>query len=300
MIARLWEWMWFEPESPRAWRACRVVLAAQALWVLLSRPDIPDLVTWPSAFFPSRTHLEFLRYGITRGHDAIEWTLYLLLHLTLIMVAFGILPRLTAAVSGLLLYHFAPFEEIIVGMPHTHFGGLTVPTFGLLVLAFADAPPRRSTARSPEYRWPVALIQLFFAFTYLFAFFGKLRYSGIRWFTGETMRGFALGNWGITHAVLGRYVADRPLLCWAIALGTLAFESTFWICVFWPAARRAYLPLAILFHLGIVLVLNINFPSAPMLLLFLNWDWAAEQFRQGRERIALYAARRNRRVAIES
>jgi Vitamin K-dependent gamma-carboxylase len=300
MIARLWQRMWFEPEPARNLRACRFILAAQALWLLLSRPDIPDLVTWPSMFFPQRTRLELLRYGIVRGHERIEWLLYLLLHLTLVAVLFGLLPRITTAVSGLLLYHFAPFEEIIVGMPHTHFGGLTVSTLGLLILSFAEVPPRRSVAKSAEYRWPVALIQLLFAFTYLFAFFGKLRYSGFRWFTAQTIHVFVLANWGITHAVLARQIADRPILCWAIALFAFFFESTFWICVFLPRARWVYVPLAIAFHVATVLVFDINFPSFALLLLFVNWDWVAERARQIRERTPLYAAARNRRVASEN
>ena len=187
MISRLWDRMWFEPGSARDLRAARLILALQALWVIFSRPDIPDLAAWPSAFFAQSARFEFLRYGVVHGYAGVEWLLYLLLHVALIAVAVGVFPRVACVVSGLLLYHFAPFEEIIAGMPHTHFGGLTVPTLGLIILAFADLPVRRSVAHSPEYRWPLALIQLLFAFTYLFACFGKFRYSGIRWFTGQTI-----------------------------------------------------------------------------------------------------------------
>jgi hypothetical protein len=276
LIARLkesWDAAWSAPESPANLRASRVILAAQGLWILLSRPDIPRLASWPAAFFPADARLEFLRYGITRGHPGIEWALYGLLHVALLLVISGAAPRAACATAGLLLYHFAPFEEIIVGMPHTHFGGLTIPTVGLLILAFAAQPPARGGASSPEYRWPLTLIRLLFSFTYLFAFLGKLRYSGLLWFTGDTLRGYLLVAQATTGPVLALRLAGQTGLCWVLAIATFFFEALFPLAVFSTWARRALVPSAIAFHLGNVLALDIGFPSAPLLLLFVNWEW---------------------------
>ena len=272
-LAQTWSAAWFAPGSPADLRACRVVLAAQALWILLSRPDIPRLASWPEAFFPAPQRLEFLRYGITRGHEQFEWILYGLAHFALVLVISGAAPRVSCAAAGLFLYHFAPFEEIIVGMPHTHFGGLTISTVGLLILAFAAQPLARDGAPSPEYRWPVTLIRLLFSFTYLFALFGKLRYSGIRWFTGETLRGYLLGAQAITQPVLALPLAGRMWLCWAMAVGTLLLEALFPLAAFSAGARRVLVPIAAVFHVGNVFALGINFSSAPLLLLFVNWEW---------------------------
>ena len=279
-LERAWDRAWFAPATARSMRACRIIVAGHALWVVLSKPDIPSLVTWPDAFFTSVPRSELIRFGIMRGHPTLEWILFALLHVALIAAVFGIATRVACAVAGLLLYHFAPFEEIIIGMPHTHFAGLTVPTLGLLILAFAERPAQDSDAQSSEFRWPVTLVQLIFAFTYLFAFTGKLRFSGIRWFTGTTIRAQILGDWGVSPSPLGMAVASRPFLCWSLAIGTLLFESLFWVCVFWAPARRLFVPLAILFHLGILLTMNVYFASAPLLLLFVNWDWIVERVRR--------------------
>ena len=268
-----WRAAWFAPGSPVELRACRVVLAAQALWILLSRPDIPRLASWPEAFFPAAHRLEFLRYGITRGHEGFEWVLYGLAHVALVLVICGAAPRVSCAAAGLLLYHFAPFEEIVVGMPHTHFGGLTVPTVGLLILAFAAQPPARDGAPSPEYRWPVTLTRLLFSFTYLFALLGKLRFSGILWFTGETLRGYLLSAQAVTRPVLALPLADRMWLCWAMAVGTFLFEALFPLAAFSVWSRRVLVPIAVVFHVANVFALGIGFPSAPLLLLFVNWEW---------------------------
>jgi hypothetical protein len=272
----LWNSLWFTPESAINLRACRVILALQALWVILSRPAIPSLTTWPLAFFPADHRLEYLRYGIAHGHTQFEWLLWMLLHVTLVFILAGSWPRVTCATAGILLYHFAPFEEIIVGMPHTHFGGLTVPMLGFLILSFAEQP-QREIATSEEYRWPLALIQLLFAFTYLFAFFAKLRYSGIFWFTGPTIREFLITGWGVTHSRWALLVAARPWMCWTMAIATLIFEPLFPLAVFSRKARRILIPVAVIFHIGNDVLLDIIFPSEALLLLFVNWHWVAEQ-----------------------
>ena len=290
----MWNDVWFAPATARSLRACWIILAGHALWAVLSKPDIPSLVTWPSAFFSPAQRLEYLRYGIARGGAGLEWFLFALLHVALAAALFGLASRVTCAISGLLLYHFAPFEEIIVGMPHTHFAGLTVPTLGLLILAFAEEPPRVGDVQSGEFRWPVTLVQLIYGFTYLFAFTGKIRFSGIRWFAGSTIRAQIIGNWGVSPSPLGMQVATRPALCWAIAIGTLLFESLFWICVFWPKSRRFFVLAAVFFHTGILLTMNINFASAPLLLLFVNWDWLAERLRARRAQLRSIASRSER------
>ena len=269
--AALWDRVWFRPAHPLCLKAVRTILCLQALWILLSRPDIPDLARWPAEFWVLAGRALPARFGILGLPAGVEWSLFLVLHASLLAALLGVRPRVTCLLSGLLLYHFAPFEEVIAGMPHTAFGGLTVPTLGLLILAFAEHPPR-GAAPSAEYRWPFALIQLLFAFSYFFPTVAKLRYSGPGWFTAENIRYYALGNLGVTGAPLAGWVAERPLVCGGIALGTLLIEALAPLVVLAPAAAMAFIPAALVFHTGIVLVIGYFFPSLPLLLLFLDWD----------------------------
>jgi hypothetical protein len=282
MIRRFLD-LWLQPASPVSFRATRVLLALQALWLVLSRPDAPKIVTWPAPFFPESIRLDALRYGIIPGNLAVEWFLYAGLIAVLLLVIAGVKPRVTSALAGLLLYHFAPLEEIVAGMPHTFFGGLTVPTLGLLILSFAEQPPRRGGEPSPEYRWPVMLVQLLFSFTYFFAFTAKLRFSGYRWFQASTIRAFTLEAWALTQPVLALQVASLPWLCWLVAIATLIFEASFPLVVFFPRLRRVMIPLAALFHLAIVLSMDIIFTSELLLLLFVNWEWVAATLRAQRQ-----------------
>lgn len=237
-------------------RYVRAVLAGHALWVLLSRPDMPSLLTWPAAFFAGVSRETMIRFGIGLLPPAGEWALWALLHVALAAAAFGVRPRITCAVAGLLLYHFAPFEELIAGNPHTFFGGLTTPVLGLLTLAFV-----------PEERWTVPFIRLLFSFNYFCAFLAKLRFSGLGWFTAENIRQWCIVNWHFTQPPLALWLAENTAACWAVAIGTLFVEALFPLTAISRRARWVLTPLAALGHIGIVMTLGIWFPGFPLLLL---------------------------------
>ena len=270
-IERLWSHVFYRPAHPLGLLGVRTVVCAQALWILLSRPDLPELVSWPAEFHASLGPLLPLRFGIVGLSLAAERGLFFALHALLVATLLGIRPRDTGLAAGLLLYHFAPFEELVAGLPHTAFGGLTIPVLALLILSFAEAPLPRAPA-SAEYRWPLALIQLLFSFSYLFPTLAKLRFSGPDWFSAENIHYYALGNATVTGAPLALWVAARPLVCGAIALGTFLIEASAPLVVVFPAYAAAFVPAALAFHFGILLVIGYFFPSLPLLLLLVHWD----------------------------
>jgi hypothetical protein len=269
-----WERLWFQPASPLGPIAARTILAAHALWLVLSRPDLPDVPGWPAEFWRGVDPLMPLRFGIGLVPVAVERVLFAALHGTLVAALLGIAPRLACALSGALLYHFAPMEEILVGLLYTSFGGLTVPTLGLLVLAFAPAP-RRGGALSPEHRWPLSAIRMLLALNYLFPGLLKLRYGGAGWFTAENVRAWILVNYPVTGAPWALALAGSTAACWGIALGTLVLELGFPLVLVSRRAARALVPLALAFHVGIVWTLGYAFPALPLLLLFVEWDAVA-------------------------
>lgn len=270
MPRRLWQHVWFRPAHPLCLVATRVILCAQALWILLSRPDLPAIARWPREFWVLVDPWLPVRFGLVLP-PAVEWALFAALFVALAAALFGLRPGLTCFAAALLLYHFAPAEEAVAGLPHTAFGGLTVPVVGLFVLAFADAPRARGVP-SPEYRWPFALIQLVFAFSYFFPTLAKLRFSGPGWFTASNIAHYALGNFTVTGAPWALALAQRKALCAAVAAATFLLEALSPLVVVSSRFAMAFLPVALLFHLGIVLAIGYFFPSLPLLLLFVDWD----------------------------
>jgi hypothetical protein len=123
----------------------------------------------------------------------------------------------------------------------------------------------------------VTLVRLLFAFNYLGAGLAKLRYSGLAWFTGDNVQRWLIENAAYTSAPLTEWVAERPALCWALALATFVLELGFPAAAFSRRAARAFVPLAALFHLGITATLGFFFPSLPLLLLYVDWDAIGRQ-----------------------
>lgn len=279
-MRQLWEHVWFRPAHPLCLAACRLLLCAQALWILLSRPDLPELARWPREFLVLVDPLLPVRFGLGLPY-AVELALFVLLHVSLLAALAGWRPALSCFLSALLLYHFAPFEEIVAGLPHSAFGGLTVPAVGLFVLSFARLGPWRG-APSSENRWPFALVQLLFAFSYFVPTLAKLRWSGPGWFTGDNIHHYVLGNFTVTGAPLALWLAAHPLLCQAVALGTLLLEALSPLVVVWPRFAMAFLLAALVFHAGIVLTIGYFFPSLPLLLLLLDWDTLGRRLDPGR------------------
>jgi len=272
-----WNHFWFRPASPLGPIAVRILLSVQALWIVLSRPELPNLVAWPDAFWTDiPTALRF-RFFVFARSSTLEWILWatLIILLLLLIVRGG---RLAAFVAGILLYHFAPMENILSGAALLGFRGLTQPVQGLLILSFARQPHLHDQP-SPEYRWPVAAIQLLFSLTYFFAGLSKLFDAGWSWVSADNMQATAMvfTTWPVSSPWAAWLIAHRGA-CWVIGVGTLALELLFPLVLFSPLAAKILVPIAFIGHIGIAYTLGIYFLSSPLLLLFLNWDWVAEAF----------------------
>jgi hypothetical protein len=276
-VSARWDAFWHAPTSTRHLAIARVLLAGTALWMVLSRVDLPSVLEFPPEMWTGLGAAREARFGLG-GSLVVERTLYALLHATLVSALLGIYPRLSCFASGLLLYHFAPFETI-VRSPNPYLRGLTIPTLGLLILSFAPRIERwRVFGAAPEEApaWPLRLVQVLLCQIYFFAGYAKLVTSGFAWPAAENVRRYLLLlNQGLSNAPagsLGYAVADVP---WALTLlgwGGLLFELAFPLVLFSRAARLVLLPLALLFHVANGLLFRIFFQNVFLLLLFVEWD----------------------------
>jgi len=277
-----WARFWYGPEPARNLAAARVLLAAAGLWVVLSRHDLPSILAYPPELWAGVSAERRMRFLMLLPLG-VERALYALLPVALVCAMLGLRARTACLVSGLLLYHFAPFETII-RTPNPYLRGLTVPCLGLLVLSFArcgDALalwPRRPGVPAPswEYRWPLRLVQVLFCQIYLFAGWSKLFTTGWSWASAENVRGHLLAlNQALVSppaASWGYAVAAHPAACALLAWAGLALEFAFPLVLFSAAARWVLLPAAAAFHAANSALFRIFFQNAPLLLLFVDWD----------------------------
>jgi hypothetical protein len=281
-VIERWNRFWFRPASPHALIAARFLLAFNALWIVLSRPALPDLVRWPAIFWSDASLYTRIRFLIVPFPYGVEFALYALSVVALLFVAAGKFVRPAAFASAVLLYHFADFEKIFSSSGSPFFRGLALPVSGLLIIAFAKVP-RASDESSPEYRWPLVLIQLLFAMTYLMSGIAKLRLVGISWFRPANFTGIVLAKM-IPDAIppWAQYVVDHPPLIALCAAGGIAIDFFTITAVFSRRAARIIVPITFIGHVLIMRILDVFFLNLPLLLLFVNWEW-------------LFGARRERR-----
>ena len=291
----IWEWwerFWFAPGSSRNLAAVRIVIAIQALWIVLSR-DYGGISGLPADLWSGVTTLDRVRYAIVPGHPLVEHGLTVMAVVALVAVALGVATRISCLVAALLLYHLAPFETILwTTSPYER--GLEIATLSLVILSIApcddvwSVTARHQSRRNVawEYNWPLLVIQLFVAQVYLFSGWSKLFRVGWSWVSAENLRHWLLlFNQEDQIAVfrgLGTWLAGHPALCLLIAVGSLTLDLTFIVVLVWKRARKVYVPLAAMFHLGILFSMNIAFLNLPQLLVFIDWDWVTAWLRWGR------------------
>jgi hypothetical protein len=285
---KAWDRFWFAPAPALDLAAARVVVALQALWIVLSR-DIPSLSALPAAFWADVTASARWRYLLWEGHPALERTLQALALAALLGVLLGVRARVCCAAAALLLYHLAPLETLFY-TPSPWAKGLTLPVVALVVLALAPCADalalerRRATREGWEYGWALRLVQLLVATPYLFSGWSKLLNAGLGWASSANMRAWLLlSNLDDQLAVFhrpGLWLADRPALCLALGVAGLLFDLAFVAAVFSRRARGVLVPLAVLFHAGIVVTQNYAFLSAPLLLVYADWSALARRWRR--------------------
>ena len=158
-----------------------------------------------------------------------------------------------------------------------HFENLM--TLHLIVLAAApaadvwsfDARSARGSdtvdAESVRYGWPLALAALITAVTYVIAGVAKLRYGGLDWLSGDTLRHHVaysanrLDLIGGTPPVLAEAAVRFTPVLGAAAVLSVVLELTAPLALLGPHMRNTWVGAAWLMHVGILLTMAVGFPS---------------------------------------
>ena len=290
-LSERWNQFWFTPDSATNLATIRIVVALHALWHVLSR-DYAAISGLPQEFWRGVSSSARWRYLLFEGNPYPETIIQWVATAALVGALVGVYPRLSCFVAGIALYHLGPLETII-WTPAPLARGLTIAPIALLALSASPAgdalslwprrQPEAGRSLSGKYRWPRALVQLLVCQIYLFAAYGKLVETGWAWGSAENIRlwllWFNLEEQNAVFHTLGLWIADRPALCAAIGAGSLALEWTFILALFWRRARPWLISMAVVFHIGILLTMNIHVGETWLLLVFIDWDALAQRVR---------------------
>ena len=253
--------------------AMRIIIVLNALWLVLSRPDLPRFASLPVVFFKQIPRITTIRFAAFHFPAAIEWTLYIALIASLIAVAFDIRTQFTAFAAALLLYRFAALEPLIGSISSLWFTCYTHLILGLIFIAIA---------RKDE-RWPVTAFRTLFALYYFFCGWAKLLAAGLHWATAANLRASILAQETryIFHTPWAATVASSNALCLTLAISTLLLELLFPIVLISRRARAIIVPATLLGHLGIALTMGLLFLNWPLLFIYVDWAAVRERIQPG-------------------
>jgi vitamin K-dependent gamma-carboxylase-like protein len=277
-----WREFWLPPSGPLTLAAVRIIVAVQALWILLSR-DPSGVSALPPVLWQEVLPEWHFRFLLTQGIPGIELTLWCAAIVSVACVMVGYRTRIFGFAATLLLYHLAPLQALLNTTPPWG-KGLTIAIMALPILACSPCEDRWSVANrnkpvpirdAATYGWAVLLIRLLFAQIYLFSVLARFRAGGWEWIKLETVRNHLL-VFGLAEPTLdtpfNAWLASHPLLCAAIAAGTLFFELFFIVAVFVPVARIPLAIAGVLFHTSLWVTLGFRFPNLPHFLMFIDFN----------------------------
>ncbi|KIG14040.1 hypothetical protein DB30_07307 [Enhygromyxa salina] len=261
---------WWRAPAPAlrlAW--VRVIVGLYCLVLLVAR--IPSF-TRLARFDPAR----FQGVGVVSLLDAplplaASFAVLALAQVSAVAFACGWRYRVTAPVFALALLWVTSYRNSWGHMSHAeHLAVIHVLVLSVVPAADAlslDARAGRTHARDPScYGWPLRLLMLTVAISYMLAGYAKLSNGGWAWASGDairnqiandTLRKLRLGAW---PSPLSPALLRQPWLFGGFAAGTLAIELGAFVALADRKLRVAWILAAWLMHLGIFAAMGIAFP----------------------------------------
>ncbi|HEX3276138.1 MAG TPA: HTTM domain-containing protein [Gemmatimonadales bacterium] len=125
--------------------------------------------------------------------------------------------------------------------------------------------------------WPLKLLHVLLSLTYFSTGITKLLSGGLQWMNGYTVATYTFGDAIQRHRPLGIWIAQHHTLCVLLGIGTIAFETFYFLSLFLPRLAPLFFLSGILFHFGLWLSAGQPFYEHmvmnAILLLFLGSRW---------------------------
>ena len=280
----------FAAEDARRLAALRIGLCALLAW-RLAIGDYTFVADQPEALFQPVSFMKL--FGEMPGHD-----------LTVALQIVGVATALLAA-AGLWTRASLPvaFGCALVLNGMLNATGKIIHNDVLLLLCLVPlvASPRAAAAawslrlpwsaarrdRAPTsgeaFGWPVRTAMVVVALAYFFVGFQKLRFSGIEWITSDNLRWvlYASSDSQSEPNQLALFIADRAWMAHLLAAGTIFLELFFPLALFWPRLRWLFVPGVVSLHLGIWLMMGLDYSAQALtvIIVFVNWPWVTDWVR---------------------
>ncbi len=172
---------------------------------------------------------------------------------SLICVIFLIAPRLMLIISSLLAYIYMRITLYMDDVNRKPFHVITI----LLSLAFLPEWGKENVATTS---YLVILISVILSQMYFSTSYQKLKKSGLKWMNGHTMRSNLFYHYLLYNNKLAFWLGKQSTtILIFLSIYALLFELSFILVLGFPNLLIYYICAGILFHLGILLFMKINY-----------------------------------------
>ena len=111
--------------------------------------------------------------------------------------------------------------------------------------------PEVDASQSDLAMWPLRFLHVILAMTYFSTGITKLLVGGLQWMNGYTLQ-YAIFRNAISRAAyapLGLWMAHQHTVCILVSIGTILFETFFFVSLFLPRVAPLFFAGGIVFHL---------------------------------------------------
>jgi len=289
-----WNAYWF-PATPTLHLAiCRIVaVAAQLFWFFPDLEEHQNLLVKNPDFIEPQLLIRVISAVVPREvfftPDAFA-VLYWVTMVTGVAALVGFFTRTSLLVFALGTWIFVAHLFSYGDRHHTE----ALFCIFLLLLALAPSGERlsvdallRRRRRASEASsasgmsdmaiWPLKVVHVLFAMTYLSAGMSKLLHSGPRWLNGYTLQGHTFGDALERGHPLGLWLARQHDVAVALSVFTILLEVFFFVSLFLPRLAPLFFFGALAFQVGLYLAGGYDFFQhmvlLTLLLFFLYPEW---------------------------
>lgn len=119
--------------------------------------------------------------------------------------------------------------------------------------ARAASGPTEERQRVDTAMWPLKLAWVLLAMTYFSTGITKLLAGGLSWMNGYTLQIYTFGDALASGKPLGVWLAGHHTLCILLAIGTILFETFFFVSILLPRTAPLLFLAGIAFHVALYL-----------------------------------------------
>lgn len=264
-----WNAFWFPVTTTKPLAVARfIAVAGQLFWFLPPlEPQLHRMVQNPEFIRP-----ELLIRSLAAVVPDSFFTPPVFTKFYWVVVAFGVL-ALIGLFTRMSLFFFALGIWILVAHYYSYGDRHhTQAVFCMFLMALAFAPSgrtlsvdwlvRRWRARragkalvEPEMvdtaMWPLKFGHLLLALTYMETGVSKLVFGGLRWMNGYTLQGHTFTDAIARNLPIGVWLAQQHTLAIFLSVFTIAFESLFFLSLFFPRIAPFFFIAGIFFQIGL-------------------------------------------------